>query len=128
MNAKDIKEVFEKNWNVAKETLEDTEKLQALLQDLEKKIKDVPHVGDVLADLPILVSMITSYLKKEYTEIPTSSLIAIVVAFIYLVNPFDLVPDSIPVIGLLDDAAVVGFVVKSIHDDLEVYKKWKESK
>ena len=128
MDAKDIKEVFEKNWNVAKETLEDTEKLQALLQDLEKKIKDVPHVGDVLADLPILVSMITSYLKKEYTEIPTSSLIAIVVAFIYLVNPFDLVPDSIPVIGLLDDAAVVGFVVKSIHDDLEVYKKWKESK
>lgn len=128
MDAKDIKEVFEKNWDVAKETLEDSEKLDTLLHDLEEKIKDIPHVGEILADLPVLVSLIYSYIKKEYTEIPTASLISIIVAFIYLVNPFDLVMDSIPVVGLLDDAAVIGFVVKSIHDDLEVYKKWKESK
>jgi uncharacterized membrane protein YkvA (DUF1232 family) len=38
--------------------------------------------------------------------------LAVLVA--YLAMPFDLVPDMIPVIGLLDDAVLAGLVLRSV--------------
>jgi uncharacterized membrane protein YkvA (DUF1232 family) len=37
-------------------------------------------------------------------------------SLIYLVSPFDIVPDVIPALGLLDDAAVIGFVFLQAKD------------
>ena len=38
----------------------------------------------------------------------------------------DLVPDSLPVIGLADDVAVLGLAIKLCEPELEAYKSWKE--
>ncbi|MEM7362327.1 MAG: YkvA family protein, partial [Bacteroidota bacterium] len=46
-------------------------------------------------------------------------------ALIYFVNPFDAVPDLIPAAGLLDDATVIGFVIASVKQDIDNYKKLK---
>lgn len=35
-------------------------------------------------------------------------------ALLYLLNPFDLVPDMIPVAGLVDDAGVIAIAVATI--------------
>lgn len=127
MDAKVIKEIIEKNWNVAKETLGDSGKLKELLNNLETKIKDMPDIEVIIADLPILISMIRSYLKKEYTEVPLTTLISIVAALIYVISPFDLIPDNLP-FGLAEDALLVGFVVGSIHEDIENYRRWRDAK
>jgi uncharacterized membrane protein YkvA (DUF1232 family) len=42
-------------------------------------------------------------------------------ALIYLVSPIDAVPDPIPVVGLLDDAAVIGAAVAKLYDELRPY-------
>jgi uncharacterized membrane protein YkvA (DUF1232 family) len=42
------------------------------------------------------------------------SLSMIVSAVVYFVSPFDLIPDSIPVLGLVDDASVLTFVVQTL--------------
>jgi uncharacterized membrane protein YkvA (DUF1232 family) len=47
------------------------------------------------------------------------------VAIIYFVNPFDLIPDFIPVIGYLDDVAVIALAVASIHNDLDDFRAWE---
>src|SRR4029077_12096648 len=44
---------------------------------------------------------------------PANSILMIVAAVIYFVSPFDLIPDSIPVLGLVDDASVLTFVAGS---------------
>ena len=49
-----------------------------------------------------------------------------VVALIYFLSPIDFIPDSIPVIGLIDDAAVILFAVDSAHNDINDYRQWKE--
>jgi uncharacterized membrane protein YkvA (DUF1232 family) len=43
----------------------------------------------------------------RHPQTPGKVKIAAVAALLYLVSPIDLIPDFIPVLGLLDDAAVV---------------------
>lgn len=42
-------------------------------------------------------------------------------ALVYLVSPFDAIPDVIPFAGLIDDAAVIVFAVRQIGPQLKPY-------
>lgn len=66
------------------------------------------------------------YVKKEYTDIPIGTIIAILSALIYFVSPIDFIPDSIPGIGYLDDVAVVAVCWNLVSSDIEEYTKWRE--
>lgn len=46
-------------------------------------------------------------------------------ALAYVVLPIDIIPDFIPWVGFIDDIFVVGFVMKSIDDDIQRYKAFK---
>ncbi len=46
-------------------------------------------------------------------------------ALIYFVSPVDLIPDMIPGVGYVDDAAVIAFALTMVGDDLEDYKNWR---
>lgn len=46
-----------------------------------------------------------------------------VVALLYVANPIDIIPDALPIFGLVDDAGIVMFAVKSIGDALNQYKE-----
>jgi len=86
------------------------------------------EIKRVIEKIKVLVEMLGAYINGEYKRIPKKTLILIVAAFIYLVNPFDLVPDFIPGIGYLDDARVILFVFQSIFEDIQEFERWKESK
>ena len=43
-------------------------------------------------------------------------------AVVYFVNPLDLVPDFLPLLGFVDDAAVIGFVVESLREEMRRYQ------
>ncbi|MDO5406198.1 MAG: YkvA family protein [Eubacteriales bacterium] len=117
---------LEKGYGEAEEMLKDEDKMERFLQRLEKKLKTIPLAGDKLADVPIMVSLVRSYVKKDYTDIPIGSIIAIISALIYFVSPIDLIPDSIPLIGYFDDAAVVGACWKLVDSDVEEYVQWRK--
>ena len=42
--------------------------------------------------------------------------------FVYLLIPADLLPDVIPIVGLLDDAAVLGLVLAQFRQELSRYQ------
>jgi uncharacterized membrane protein YkvA (DUF1232 family) len=56
---------------------------------------------------------------------PAGSLSMVVAAVIYFVSPFDLIPDSIPVLGLVDDASVLTFVARSNLTLISNFRKWE---
>lgn len=126
ISKEEANEELKKGYGAAKNMLENEDKLEKFLQRLEKKLKYVPVAGDKLSMVPTMASLIKSYVKKEYTEIPIGSIIAILSALIYFVSPVDLIPDAIPVIGLVDDAAVVAACLNFVNSDLEEYSNWRE--
>lgn len=48
-------------------------------------------------------------------------------AIVYLINPIDLIPDTIPVVGFTDDAAVIIGALKQFGDVVAHFNLWKES-
>ena len=65
--------------------------------------------------------MIRDYIKGEYKQVPWRMFAATIAALIYVINPFDLIPDFIPGIGWLDDMAMIGLVISGISHDLKDY-------
>lgn len=115
-----------KGFKDAEKLLDDTDKLEELFQKLEHKLKVIPKVGNKLAIAASMASMVKSYVEKEYTEVPLGTIIAAISAIAYVVSPIDLIPDSIPVAGHLDDAGVVAVCLKLIESDLTDYIKWRK--
>ena len=94
-----------------------------------KKAEKIPILGGMIDDITCMVSLVDSYIRKEYRDIPAGTIISIVAALIYLLSPIDLIPDFVPVVGYLDDAAVVFFILNfGVDNDLEKYTKWNEEK
>ena len=100
-------------------------KTETLLGKALKIIAKVPVLKSLVADVPVMVNMVKDYMRKKYRRVPLKTITMITAALIYLVNPNDAVPDYLPGVGYLDDAAVMNFVLVSVKGDVEKYKEWK---
>ena len=50
----------------------------------------------------------------------------IVIAIIYAVSPIDILCDTIPILGVMDDALILKVVLDTIKNDLQSYASWRE--
>ncbi len=112
----------------AQELLQNPSKVDEVLSQFENKLKDVPAIGDTLADVPVMVSMVKGYITKEYTEVSPKVVATLVAAFLYLVKKKDLIPDNVPVIGIADDLAVLGLAIKLSEPELAAFKAFRDGK
>ena len=114
----------------AEVVLEDEEKTNDLVNKAEnkfnsnKKLFSKGGLKDLLVYIPLFIKLVKSYVKKEYKAIPTSSIIAIVAMLIYFMTPIDIIPDFVPGIGYIDDAALLAFVLYAVKGDLDDYQLW----
>ena len=120
---KDIQGEFDKRSK--RVTQEDVDKIFQKRKEIEDKFSGNGLLGKFWSDLKLLFELVNDYRKGRYREIPWSSIAAIIGALLYVFNPFDVIPDFIPVFGLMDDAAVVALCLRAIDGDLQAYKKWK---
>ena len=121
---------YEKSKEEAKEIVVSEEKTQGLLEkalSLCNRLSRIPQIGVIFEDIPLLCMCVNDYVKKRYREIPLASVLSIVGALAYLINPMDIIPDYIPLIGYLDDALVFRIALGAVHNDLAAYKEWKGS-
>ena len=47
----------------------------------------------------------------------------LIIAFLYILSPIDLIPDVIPLLGLVDDALVAGYALRQASAELERYRQ-----
>lgn len=78
-------------------------------------------------DARLLLSLIHDVRHDRYREVPVWTLSAAGLALLYVLNPFDLIPDALPVVGMLDDAAVVSVCLSLVEQDLHDYRAWKQA-
>jgi uncharacterized membrane protein YkvA (DUF1232 family) len=93
------------------------------IDSVAEKMPDV--MKDIWDDLLEMWNLLNDYYHERYTDIPWRSIAAIVAALLYFISPVDLIPDVIPVIGLVDDAFVLTLAAKLIRDDIERYREWR---
>jgi uncharacterized membrane protein YkvA (DUF1232 family) len=114
----------------AESCAKDPERLRKLLSDAMEKINYVPR-GPFIETWPYLLAMVRlvrSYHRGEYQDISSQHLFVIVAALIYFVLPNDAIPDSVPILGQLDDALVVRFALKTVGADLDTFMAWETVK
>jgi uncharacterized membrane protein YkvA (DUF1232 family) len=104
---------------------EDIEKVLEKLEEIFDKVADSEHLKSFLDDVQTMASMLKDYYRGVYREVPFSTICAIAFALLYVFWPLDLIPDILPVIGYLDDAAVICVCLKLVKHDLEKYRRWK---
>lgn len=102
--------------------------------DIDKVIRRSPTLrrfvrgplADLAGDVTTLTAMVKDYASGKYREVPEKSILAATVALLYILNPLDLIPDLVPGLGLIDDAAVLTMVVKAIQSDVQNYRSWAQ--
>jgi uncharacterized membrane protein YkvA (DUF1232 family) len=95
--------------------------------DKEDEILGKAHgpLEKFVQNIKLLFSVVKDYTNGNYREIPWTTIAAIAGSLLYVFSPIDLVPDFIPVVGLADDAAVLGMCLAGIEHDLKKYEFWK---
>jgi len=103
----------------------DFEKVIDKSEEIRKKFESGGPLGRFIEDFKLLMGVVVDYWNKKYRDIPYWAISAIVFALIYVLSPIDLIPDFIPVIGLVDDALVVAICLSLVEHQLHNYKEWK---
>ena len=86
----------------------------------------LPIIGGTVADVQDIISMLDDYYHGRYKKLPVSVILGSVAIVAYLLSPFDIVPDSIPFLGFIDDAFIINIVLELCVDkELERYRNWR---
>jgi uncharacterized membrane protein YkvA (DUF1232 family) len=102
------------------------EEVSRLVQEaLAKAEKRRGRITRGWEDIQALVRLLRAWRRGDYPVVPWRTIILASAALVYFVDPFDLIPDFLPVVGYLDDATVVAFVVESIRRDLDKFLAWE---
>ncbi|MBC7556569.1 MAG: DUF1232 domain-containing protein [Chryseobacterium sp.] len=86
-------------------------------------IEAFKHKG-FIGKIPTIFRMLNSIRKKEYRPEIKNLLIPGAV-LLYILSPIDIIPDWIPVIGVLDDLALVALAIPLLLKETERFLQWE---
>lgn len=123
---------FKKFLAIAEGYITQPSRLKKLLVDAFNKAREKKEVGaiahEVWDTLQSLFRLIKLSISGEYTGVPRTTVVAAVAVLIYFISPIDLIPDFIPVVGLLDDMALIAWFSTSIKHELDRFHEWEITK
>ena len=121
--------IFKKFIGAAEGYIKQPTRLKSLLTDAYKKASEKNDVGTLAHEawetLQTMFRLIKASVSGEYTGVPTSTVAAAVAVLIYFISPIDLIPDFIPVLGLLDDVALVAWFSTTLKGEMEKFNEWE---
>jgi uncharacterized membrane protein YkvA (DUF1232 family) len=111
----------------AKTYVGDPARLRGLFDEAAKEIVSMPRqpFGGTWPYFQTMLRLIRAYSEGRYRDVPESTLIVMVAAIVYLVNPLDVIPDALPALGYLDDATVVALAVRRSREALDDFMTWE---
>ncbi len=71
--------------------------------------------------------MAGAYANGKYRAVPWKTVMTLLAAIIYFLNPLDLIPDFIPLMGLTDDVAVLVWAYDLISTEIDKFMAWEKS-
>ena len=83
------------------------------------------RLGKLKDDLKLLQALCLAYWRGEYRAISPRAILSVVAGLMYFLSPLDAIPDWIPGLGMLDDIAVLAWVMKSLNVELDAFRAWR---
>ena len=102
------------------------EKMRSLLDSITGYLNK-SALRPVFDKLRLMVAYLNDVYRGYYKEYSLKNYIIVIAAIIYVVSPIDAVPDILPVIGLADDATVIGAAFMSLQEEFNKYSNWRNS-
>ena len=103
----------------------DVQKVVEHSDDIKDKFSSRGPLKRFIEDGKLLLALVKDYRAGSYKRVPYKIIAAAAFALLYVFNPFDLLPDVLPVIGAVDDATVIGACLLLLEQDLTAFRKWK---
>ncbi|MGH7295729.1 MAG: YkvA family protein [Polyangiaceae bacterium] len=106
------------------------EDVEAVRQGVPEKLAQMRSLlrggklGNLLRDVRTLFELLTD----RSFPVPWSTTAAVVFGLAYFLMSVDLIPDVLPVVGFLDDAAVLAEVVYLVSGDIRRFRAHRASK
>ncbi|MBE6762813.1 MAG: DUF1232 domain-containing protein [Ruminococcaceae bacterium] len=128
MLKKRCKHIYDKCAVKAKKLLPNKKKLSKIIKKARRifeRLHNIPRFDVFSKNICDFCDLITDYLDGTYTKLPLSTIVAAVAGLLYLVLPIDVLADFVPVLGWLDDAAVLAFVIHTEQNEVQEYLEWK---
>ena len=127
MNFDQLKSSFDAFTKNASTLLNDKGKTTNKIQEaIKKATENKGALNNVWDQIQLFFALAKDYTSGTYTDIPKSSIIAIMAGILYFISPLDIIPDFIVGLGFLDDAFILGMVYKKVAKELERYQDWKD--
>ncbi len=102
-------------------------RLPSLLLAVSRKMRlKQGQIGRLRGDLDLLLGLALAWWRGEYRVLSSQALLSVVAGLLYFLMPLDAVPDWLLGVGLLDDLAVLAWVLRTWDAELQAYRVWRE--
>ena len=123
--ATQILKAFQQAEAEAQSYLHDKKAIARILQEATRKGKhSYEFLFECWESLQILLRIVRARREGKYSA-PVPAISMAVAAILYFINPIDLIPDSIPVLGFVDDAAVISWVASANRNVISNFRQWE---
>ena len=95
---------------------------EGLLEEISR-VSLPDFIEERLSKLQVLIDI----LADERWDLPAADRGRVLSGLAYFTDPHDMIPDSIPGIGYLDDAIMVELIVRELRHDIEGYEDFCEA-
>jgi uncharacterized membrane protein YkvA (DUF1232 family) len=117
---------FEKAFSKASKLIKNPAGISALLINVGKKVvSGKSSIKDIKKDLLLLVRLIKRWSKGEYKDVSKKTILSIIATLLYFVNPIDMIPDILPIIGFADDTAILLYILNLVGHEIDSFKEWE---
>ncbi len=114
----------------AERALKDENRVNSILNNVTSKLQEATKSNEKLQGffkrIRVISRMVRAYIKRDYREVPWRSIVVLMAGLLYFLTPVDLIPDFIPVLGLLDDASMIAFIFNTLKADIDAFIAWEE--
>lgn len=85
------------------------------------------RLSAVWDELMALFRLLRAWAGGRYQQVSGKTIVLVIAALLYFINPLDIIPDVLPAVGLLDDVTVLGFVINRVRKEIDGFLTWEKS-
>jgi uncharacterized membrane protein YkvA (DUF1232 family) len=77
-------------------------------------------------NLPVYWRDLVELIKSEEYKVPLIRKLTYLAGIIYIIIPFDFIPGIFPLVGIIDDAGVLAFLIGLLVYEIDSYRQYRE--